>query len=110
MVKKKHIWHCGECHGDLFVTKKGKNTKYLYCPNCAKQVAYFNFVGMALTAGTLAVKGVKALKKLKGAGDVLGAVSGNSNKQPMEKQYIISDSKDKANMGERIINKELYGV
>jgi len=43
MSKKKHIWHCGKCNSTLLVTRKGKKTKYLYCPTCKELQAYYNF-------------------------------------------------------------------
>lgn len=65
MSKKQHIWHCGECHGDLFVTRKKKGTKYLYCPNCDKLVAYFNYTPllMALGTGAASFTGGKVIEK-----------------------------------------------
>lgn len=68
MAKKKHRWHCGHCHGDCVVMKRTKGTKYIFCPNCDRQVAYFNplpliplAVGAALKYGPAAISGAKSL-------------------------------------------------
>lgn len=50
MGKSRHKWHCGECHNDLIVMRRAKGTKYLYCPHCDKQVAYFNIAPLVLAA------------------------------------------------------------
>jgi len=65
MAKSKHIWHCGRCHGDLFVTKKKKGTKYLYCPNCDELMGYYNYAPllMALGTGAASFAGGKTLEK-----------------------------------------------
>lgn len=57
-MRKKHQWHCGHCKSDLHVTKAKKGTKYLFCPNCDRQVAYYNKgllgkVGKGLTSGVV---------------------------------------------------------
>jgi hypothetical protein len=53
-MAKKHKWHCGLCHSDCVVMKRGKGTKYIFCPTCDKQVAYYNPLPLlALGAGAL---------------------------------------------------------
>lgn len=46
----KHRWHCGICHSDLLVTRKGKGTKYLFCPRCDRQMAYYNIAPLVAAA------------------------------------------------------------
>jgi uncharacterized protein YbcC (UPF0753/DUF2309 family) len=95
---KKHKWHCGDCHSDLLIMKRTKGTKYLFCPICDHQKAYFNFaplVGLGLSlAGSVASKVIK--KKI------------SPQKQPNTPlDRMITDNLDKPNIGERIINMEL---
>lgn len=71
MGRKKHKWHCGECHHDLIVMRRQKGTKYLYCPHCDKQVAYFNIApliaaALSALAPTLIEKGGEIVSGLVG--------------------------------------------
>jgi hypothetical protein len=66
MGKRKHIWHCGKCDSTLLVSKKGKKTKYLYCPNCKNLQAYFNFDIL----GALGSVAKQAIKFIPGIGPI----------------------------------------
>jgi DNA polymerase III alpha subunit (gram-positive type) len=77
------------------VTKQKKGTKYLYCPRCEKQVAYFNFLPMLAGLATKAV----AKKLLVGAGvGVASAIGGHLIKKKLSKQ------EDETPLGHQIID------
>lgn len=102
MKKSKHTFHCVKCDNPCSIYKKGKNHRVLVCPTCG--ILATN--PLPLLAGLAAGKAIKTGAKL-----AAGLVTGNKSKDKKESdvQKIITDSKDKPNMGERIINKELYG-
>lgn len=79
MAKNHHKWHCGSCSCDLHVTRAKKGTKYLYCPHCQKQVAYFNkgILGIATKGILKAVPGVgTAISLAETATDIYKSVKG----------------------------------
>lgn len=83
MARKKHKWHCGRCHNDLHVTKAKKGTKYLFCPHCNHQVAYFN-AGILGALGTLAKGALKAIPGVGTAisiGETVGELFGGDKKE-----------------------------
>lgn len=103
MKKRKHQFHCEKCGSPCEIYKKGKNHRVLVCPKCGvlatNPIPLIAGAALSLARSGAVKKGVKA---------VSGLVTGKKDK---EKDYerIVFDSKDKPNMGERIINKELYG-
>lgn len=100
MKKLKHQFHCEKCGNPCEIYKKGKNHRVLVCPTCG--VLATN--PLPLLAGIAAGKAIKT-----GVQAVSGLVTGKSKKKESDVQRIITDSKDKPNYGERVVNKELYG-
>lgn len=97
MAKRKHVWHCGECHHDLKVMTKNKGTKYLYCPNCDHFKAYYNPIPLiAGLLGSTAIKtgGVAAISSL--AGGKIGSMIAKATDKKEEKigENITFDNKD----------------
>jgi len=116
MKTSKHSFYCEKCNSPCLIYRKGKNHRVLVCPQCG--VLATN--GKAKLAGKIAKRAGKAIlgevpgaslvmEGLGLAGDIKkGLKTGNTGKGS-EVQRIITDSKDKANYGERTINKVLYG-
>ena len=98
------------------IYRKGKAHRVLVCPNCGV-LATNGKAGILKKVGKRAVKGV--LGEIPGASLIMegvGAVSDikkgiktSRDITPSPKQFIKTDSADKPNQGERIINKVLYG-
>ena len=110
----KNTFYCDNCDSPCMIYRKGSRHRVLVCPKC----------GVLATNGkagkTLLKRGAKAvLGEIPGASFIMegvGAVSDikkgmKTSKSPplSEKQRIITDSADKPNQSERIINKVLYG-
>jgi len=107
MVKKarKHQFHCQKCGLGCEIYKKGKGHRVLVCPNCGILATNPFSIGKALLG---------AGKTIPGAGAILGALEGGfsgsstpttSREKP---SHIITDSKDKPNYSERVINKVMH--
>jgi len=74
------MWHCGNCHSPLLVTRKAKGTKYLFCPKCDEMKAYFNILPLLAAALPFITKA--ATKALPFALDVAeNLFSGDSSPQ-----------------------------
>lgn len=103
MKNRKHQFHCEKCGSPCEIYKKGKKHRILVCPTCG--VLATN--PLPLLAGMLAGKAIKT--GVKAVSSAVGMVTGKKDKKESDVQKIITDSKDKPNYGERVVNKELYG-
>lgn len=105
MKRKSHQFHCQACGSACDIYKKGKAHRVLVCPSC----------GVLATNPTVLGKVAKGLlRSVPIVGDVAAEFIGNGdgkakNTKP-KADKVITDSLDKPNRGERIINRELYGV
>lgn len=89
MAKKKHKWHCGHCHNDLHVTKAKKGTKYLFCPHCNRQIAYFN-AGILGTLAKGALKLIPGLGTAMSIGETVGELfSGDKKETPVQSPSVV---------------------
>jgi len=89
---KKHIY-CSNCEGVAVWYKKGKYRK-LICDRCG--VIAHNPIPLIAMAGTfLAKKGIEKISE---------KIS-KPKSTPYESQHLITDSKDKANYSERVVNQ-----
>lgn len=109
-----NTFYCDNCDSPCLIYRKGTKHRVLVCPNC----------GVLATNGkavkTIAKRGAKALLgEIPGASLIMEGVGAardikkgmKTSKSPplSEKQRVYTDSADKPNQGERIINKVLYG-
>ncbi len=108
MKQKKHQFHCSKCDAACEIYKKGKSHRILVCPNCGilatNPLPLLAAGGMALARSGILKKGIKSASSLIGLG------GGKDEKiTPPSRQTIITDSKDKANIGERYVKMALGG-
>lgn len=114
MKRKKHVFYCEKCDNPCLIYKKGKQHRVLVCPMCGILATNGKGTGKALIK-----RGAKAvLGEIPGASFIMegvGAVGDvkrglkTSKNTPDKPQNIRFDSADKPNIGERTINKVLYG-
>lgn len=116
-MRKKKVLHC-VCGMPTQTYKKGKGHRIILCPSCG--VIATNPIPLALAAASLAAPvakklAVAGLKRL-GRTAVEKVVSSSESGIPQEgapsssKVFHVTDSRDRPNMRERIINRELYGA
>ena len=115
----KNTFFCDRCDSPCMIYRKGSSHRVLICPKCG--VLATNGKGKLL-GKTIVKRGAKALLGeipgasliMEGAGAVSdikkGMKTGQTSHQVPTTQKIYTDSADVPNQGERIINKELYGV
>ena len=98
-MKAKKGVYCGLCHNKLTIAKKGKH-KYYICP--IHNIIAYNPIPLLATlaasvAPTIIEKGSELFSKK------------STPRQEAASQIIKTDSLDKPNERERVINKVLYG-
>ena len=111
----KNTFYCENCDSACLIYKKGKSHRVLVCPKCG--VLATNGKGVLKSVAKRATRGVigeipgasLVMEGLGLAGDIKKGMKTSKTAQKAEVQRIVTDSKDKPNQGERIINKVLYG-
>lgn len=90
--------YCNLCHQKLTIAKKGKH-KYYICP-IHGVIAYNPLPLLGLVASAVAPTLIEKTK------EKIFKTPPTKDKQPIE--HIITDSKDKPNYSERVINKVMH--
>jgi len=92
-MRRKKVIHCGRCDSPATWYRKGKNHRVLLCGRCGV-IASNPAPLAALAVPALSAAGSWAMGKMSKKGEEAG-----------ERQVIVTDSKDRPNYGERVVNQ-----
>lgn len=93
MKKRKHQFHCNSCNSPCEIYKKGKGHRVLVCPNCGILATNpLPLIPLAISAGASLLSKKSSNKQ-------------SADTAPPAKQKIVTDSLDKINATDQIIER-----